>query len=194
MPRQAKHSKTELVERALCQFWQSGFFASSMDDLVRETGVSRHGIYSAFGGKDDLFLACFEVYQDQVVTPAFAQVEAANANLTAVRAYFEQQLQRAETNGLPGPGCFVANSATEVGPTMPAAHTQIGLHHARLRRGFRNALRNAAESDETSIQNLSDVMVVFTNGFWSMSRTTDDADALRRYVRTFLNMIEEQIS
>ena len=50
-----------------------------MEDLVKATGVSRHGIYSDTGGKRDLFLETFAIYQREVVSPAFAAVEADGA-------------------------------------------------------------------------------------------------------------------
>ncbi|MEO9895882.1 MAG: TetR/AcrR family transcriptional regulator [Paracoccaceae bacterium] len=191
MPRRAQHSKENLVELALEQFWAAGYFASSMDDLVKSTGVSRYGIYSAFGGKDELFLACFEIYQKTVVTPAFAHVEAPGADLDAVRRYFECQIQRASKVGLPGPGCFVANSTTEVAPVMPEAKAMIEAHNARLKSGFTNALNNSGTGAAKDVHALADVMVVFTNGFWAMSRVTNDAETLRSCVEDFLNMIEE---
>lgn len=79
MPRQTSFTTSQLTDRALEHFWSHGFHASSMDDLVKATGVSRHGIYTAFGGKKALFLACFDHYQQAVVTPAFRLVEAPNA-------------------------------------------------------------------------------------------------------------------
>ncbi|MEM6902905.1 MAG: acetate--CoA ligase family protein, partial [Pseudomonadota bacterium] len=38
------------------------------------------------------------------------------ADLDAIAQYFETQISAAEQAGLPGPGCFVANAATEVAP------------------------------------------------------------------------------
>ena len=87
-----------------------------MGDLVEATDVSRHGIYSTFGSKKEAFLACFERYQNRVFSPAFNAVERADADLKSIAAYFEFQISQGEIAGLPGPGCFVANSATEVAP------------------------------------------------------------------------------
>lgn len=154
-----------------------------MDDLVRVTGSSRHALYAEFGGKRDLFLACFAPYRDQVVSPAFAQVEAPGAGLPQIAAYFETQIARAETAGLPGPGCLVANTATELAPHDPDAAAEVARHNARLAAGFANALRN----DE-----LAYALVVFATGLWSLSRVTDDADGLRRAVKLFLASITKE--
>ncbi len=192
MPRPVSFTAEQLADRALQHFWVNGFHASSMDDLVKATGVSRHGIYAAFGGKKDLFLACFEQYQKTVVTPAFEDVEAEAANLSSVSDYFERQISLGEAAGLPGPGCFVANSATEVAPSEPDVLAQVEHHNNRLRTGFLNALQGSApELDQVTADKLADVMVIFTNGLWTMSRSVPDGDDLRRAVRTFLDLIAE---
>lgn len=165
-----------------------------MDDLVKATGVSRHGIYSSFGGKKALFLACFGRYQQSVVTPAFEAVEAPNANLQNVTDYFERQISLGENVGLPGPGCFVANSATEVAPGDPNVMAEIARHNDRLRQGFASALQNTAPDLEPQrVHELADVMVIFTNGLWTKSRTVSDGDILRNAAQNFLTLLMDTL-
>ena len=90
MPRPKSQSRTELVDNALAAFWKIGFHAISMNDLVRETGVSRDGIYSDFKGKRELFHACLVRYQELAVTPLFKQVEAEDARLFAIKKFLEE--------------------------------------------------------------------------------------------------------
>lgn len=71
MARSKSYKPETLTNRALSAFWEHGFHATSMDDLVRVTKVGRHGIYNEFGGKKGLFLACIERYQFSIVSPAF---------------------------------------------------------------------------------------------------------------------------
>ena len=166
-----------------------------MDDLVKATSVSRHGIYTSFKGKHGLFLECLRQYQHDVVSPAFSMVEAAGADLDAVAHYFDFQIDRAEESGLPGPGCLVANSATEVAPWNAEVRDRVAAHNARLKSGFENALRNSATDamPPSLLDELSELMVVFTNGLWSSSRVTEDARRLRVTARRFLMSIREQL-
>jgi len=190
MPRTTSFTSEQLANRALQHFWISGFHASSMDDLVKATGVSRHGIYTSFGGKKALFLACFEQYQRSVVTPAFEAVEAPNATLQDVSEYFEWQIALGERAGLPGPGCFVANSATEVAPEDPDVMVEVARHNDRLRQGFASVLQNTApQLDPQRTYELADVMVIFTNGLWTKSRSVSDGDVLRKAVQSFLTLL-----
>jgi TetR/AcrR family transcriptional regulator, transcriptional repressor for nem operon len=197
MPRPRHHTSDNLSEAALQVFWTAGYHATSMDDLVSATGVSRHGIYADFGGKRELFLACFARYEALVVTPAFAVVERPEGDLRSVAQYFETQISLAEKAGLPGPGCFVANSATEVAPHDEGVLAKINHHNNRLLAGFRHALRNTAAKrsgpSPRDVDDLAMAILIFAQGLWSQSRSTEDAGLLRRAVGAFLSTLEERL-
>jgi len=196
MPRPSSFTADELAERALMQFWMYGFNATSMDALVQTTGVSRHGIYNTFGDKHGLYQACFSKYQDLIVTPAFSVVEQPGANLESVALYFETQIAAAETAGLPGLGCFVANSATEVAPHDADTLARVAEHNDRLRAGFRIAIANAANANMSrqEMDHLVEVCVMFTNGLWSTSRTVSEGNRLRQSANLFVQMLRDQLS
>ena len=173
MPRRKAHNRNDLVLGAMDYFWRVGFNAASMDDLVKATNVSRHGIYSEFGGKHELFLACLAAYQKEVVTPAFAAVEAPGAGLETIADYFEFQIARAEEGGLPGPGCLVANTLTEIAPHKEDVMAATRAHNDRLQIGFIYALSNAnkAALGEDDLNNLANLLVMSAQGLWSLSRS-----------------------
>ena len=191
MPRPRSHSVDDLTAAAMAHFWAHGYGATSMEDLVAATGVSRHGIYAAFKDKRGLFRAALEAYRDAVVTPAFARVEAPGADLAAVAAYYETQIARAEAAGLPGPGCLVVNTQTEPATHDPAVLDLVAAHNARLHAGFLNALANAPLRAGADLPALADTMVVFTQGLWATSRTVTDAAPLRRAVANFLSVLTQ---
>ena len=198
MPRQKRYSEDDLIVAAMQQFWRHGFAATSMDELVGVTGVSRHGIYSAFGGKRDLFLACLDAYQQAVVTPAFAVVEDTGAGLSAIARYFEIQIAKAEGLGMPGPGCLVANTMTERGPHDADVLERISRHHRRLHVGFKKALA-AADKNEPPLStgvldDLASLLVTSTQGLWSLSRSVDDAGPLRRIVATLIDLLKGKLT
>ena len=183
---------------AMRQFWGHGFTATSMDHLVGVTGVSRHGIYSAFGSKRDLFLACLEAYQQAVVTPAFAVVEEEGAGLSAIAGYFETQIAKAEALGLPGPGCLIANTMTELGPHDRDVLDRVNWHNQRLHAGFKNALAAADENEpplsENVLNDLASLLVTSAQGLWSCSRSVDQAEPLRRIVATLLDLLKARLT
>jgi TetR/AcrR family transcriptional regulator, transcriptional repressor for nem operon len=183
----------------MLHFWRHGFEATSIDDLVRATGVSRQGIYSDAGGKDALFAMSLQAYVDTIVTPAFARVESAEADLGAVAEFFEFQIARGEEAGLPGPGCLLTNTMTEVAPRSAEVMRIVNDHNDRLRRGFSAAIANTAARHGHVVARgeraaLAWSLVVFANGLWTLSRTVRNAAVLRQAVRQMLQLLEQGLS
>lgn len=191
MPRSRSHSKEDLVLSAMHHFWREGYSATSMDDLVKSTGVSRHGIYSDVGGKSALHLEAISAYQNAIVSPAFEQVERNGAGLNELASYFETQICLAEEVGLPGPGCFIANSSTETAPHDKEVERHVQLHHQRLKIGFQNVIQNSApHMSKRDQEDLAEFLVVSTQGLWSSSRVVSSSEHLRRHVDTLLKLLK----
>ena len=55
------------LARALETFRDTGFAATSLDDLSAAMGINRPSLYSAFGDKRELFLKAYARYRAEVV-------------------------------------------------------------------------------------------------------------------------------
>jgi len=196
MPRPKSHDRNTLLTDAMQYFWSNGYATSSMDQLVNATNVSRHGIYADFGNKRQLFLACMDFYQSEVVTPGFRRVESPEANIDAIHSYFETQMSLAE---VPGPGCFMANTSTELGPHDVDVQLKIIAHHARLKKGFVNALKNESaisggDISAKEIREIAELLVSFAQGLWLLSRSIENVELLKKLVRTQLSLVRSRLS
>ena len=198
MPRPQTQTPERIVGSAMQRFWKHGYGATSVDDLVRETGTSRHALYQAFGGKRALFIACLDAYPAVAVTPAFARVEREGADLRDIADFFEHQIARTEAAGLPGWGCLFANTMTEAAPHDAAIAARVRAHNERLAAGFRKALRNSAPKGQRPsprlLDELSTMLAIATQGLWSASRTIADAAVLRRYAATLLELVQYRLA
>lgn len=56
MGRPPTFDRTEVVRAAAAAFLETGYEGTSIDDLVRRTGIHRGSLYQAFGSKRGLFL------------------------------------------------------------------------------------------------------------------------------------------
>src|SRR5689334_6119833 len=84
------------LQKALELFWERGYEATSMADLVRHLGVARASIYATFGGKHDLYVKAFERYlhtRDPAIVDALSQPgPVLPAVRSLVESYAEQSL------------------------------------------------------------------------------------------------------
>jgi AcrR family transcriptional regulator len=58
----AQFDRDEVVDKAIELFWQHGYSASSMQQVVKTTGLKPGSIYLAFGNKEGLFREALERY------------------------------------------------------------------------------------------------------------------------------------
>jgi AcrR family transcriptional regulator len=59
--------RAQILQAAMACFARQGYRATSMDDVVRESGLSVGAIYSYFASKEDLFLALSDDRADQTL-------------------------------------------------------------------------------------------------------------------------------
>jgi TetR/AcrR family transcriptional repressor of nem operon len=58
----AQFDRNEVIEKSIDLFWQNGFSATSMKQVVQTTGLKPGSIYLAFGNKEALFREALESY------------------------------------------------------------------------------------------------------------------------------------
>lgn len=145
MARPRSESRDDLVVSAMSVFWKNGFASTSVDDLVKATGVSRGGIYTDFRDKEDLLLGCLDAHRDKYVDPALSILRSDRDGLKGIDAYFSHFIQLHKQHGMPGPGCFLANVMTELAPHDQAVRAIVAKHMADLRNAFRGAVEKSAK-------------------------------------------------
>jgi len=62
-----QHRRAQILAAAMTCFSRQGYHATSMDDVVRESGLSVGAIYSYFPSKEDLFLSLCDDRADQTL-------------------------------------------------------------------------------------------------------------------------------
>jgi len=197
MPRAKSHSRENLLDAALNTFWKIGYHVVSMGDLVRETGVSRAGIYSDFDGKEDLFHACLDRYQEIVVTPAFAPVEAEAAGIEGIEGYLNSLLMRFEDMGGLGRGCLVGNTLTQIPEDALETRQKLRAHCDRLTAGFHKVLTHENSGhgllSQDQIGDLARYTMISVQGIWSYSRLTEDPAELRAVSDMLITILKTRL-
>jgi TetR/AcrR family transcriptional regulator, transcriptional repressor for nem operon len=101
------------LQAAMELFWERGYEATSMADLVDRLGVGRASIYATFGGKHDLFLKAFERYLESRDPAVVALLSQPGPALPAVRALVDSYVEGAIGDERRR-GCMVVNSGVEL--------------------------------------------------------------------------------
>ncbi len=64
MARSVEFNECEIIEKAMNVFWEKGYHATSMQDLVDAMQINRSSLYNTIGDKHCLFIKCVTVYAE----------------------------------------------------------------------------------------------------------------------------------
>lgn len=135
------------LSRAVDLFSSKGYADTSIDDLVRATGVSRYGLYGTFGNKRELFEQALERYADKMGRQSFLRLLEPDASLAHIRAIFDERIDamcRSERNV----GCMFCHTATALAPHEPEIAGVLQKFMKRMSKAFAIGLESARGKGE----------------------------------------------
>lgn len=94
-------------------FWEKGYRATSLDDLVARTGASRASLYKTFGDKRALFIRSLDLYGERFEARAAAVLAEERDMEVAARRLLTASAERLTGSEAPA-GCLRCNSTLEV--------------------------------------------------------------------------------
>ena len=62
MARKIEYNPEEVLTKAMNLFWEKGYEATSIQDIVAVTGLKPGSLYSAYANKEGIFKAVLEMY------------------------------------------------------------------------------------------------------------------------------------
>ena len=119
MPRKRQFDTDDALDKMVLVFWRKGFSSTSLQELETATGLNRPSLYSAFGGKEKMFLAVLKRYSHKYNVHLMAALTQPGSARAALRSYFDQLVKQLCNHQLP-PGCLLANTVLESGSTRDA--------------------------------------------------------------------------
>tara|TARA_R110002096_G_scaffold101547_4_gene224554 strand:+ start:8615 stop:9214 length:600 start_codon:yes stop_codon:yes gene_type:complete len=103
------------LTEAVNLFASKGYSETSMEDIVKATGVSRYGLYGTFGNKRELFEQALDRYSETMGKQAFLRLLEPDASLEHIRKIFRERVSEMccedETKG-----CLFIHTAMELAP------------------------------------------------------------------------------
>ena len=140
MARPAGFDRDEVLGKATATFWEHGYHATSITDLVEATRLQPGSLYAAFESKQGLFLAALDHYARQSKQRLRLVLAAAHDPLSGIREFFGQLVS---AGGVPGRGCLLVNTVLEVGRHDPVVQARVKAHLAEIEGELRSALQQA---------------------------------------------------
>lgn len=141
MARPKEFDVDDALASALQVFWQKGYEATSMQDLVDAMGIQKASLYGTFGDKHSLYTAALRSYQQQslrTMDEKLASSPPKAALRSLVLGIAEQACGRAGKMG-----CFCVNANIEMAPHDAEITSLLREHSEQVEAIFERTLRAA---------------------------------------------------
>jgi len=112
MPKTETFDRNEVLEKVTTLFWDKGYSATSMQDIVDASGLNRSSIYNSFGDKYQLFTTSINYYQRNIQSAMLSNLPNLKPR-AAIRHIFESVMAAMEDNANQK-GCFMTDCTAEL--------------------------------------------------------------------------------
>lgn len=178
---------------AVCdQFWDAGYAATSLQDLVRVSGLGKGSLYAAFGDKHELFLRALRRYVAASNGALRERFTSAPRAVAALRDYLS--VSAGDPTGAEARrGCFLANSTTELAATDPllAAEARRAYEETTilLAEGVAQARADGDLSTVADPLDTARALLAAKQGLVFMGRSGMDVEALASTARSLITQL-----
>ena len=135
------------LQQALQVFWQKGYEATSMQDLVDAMGIQKASLYATYGDKHSLYMQALRNYQRDALVEMETTLTRPGSPKAALRALLQGVVEQAA--GKRGRrGCFCVNANIELAPSDPVVGEQLRDHTGRVEAMLQRTLAAARAAGE----------------------------------------------
>lgn len=158
--RPLKYDPDAALDAAMHLFWEKGYEATSMNDLLVAMGLSKSSLYQRFGGKKELFLQCIARYTERVGTRLRNQLREAPSGLFFIRELLLHATVEAAGNECRR-GCMLMNTASEFAQQDPEIAGKVKGGFAGLRTILQEAVEQGRKEDSITAEQDSSVLAEY---------------------------------
>jgi TetR/AcrR family transcriptional repressor of nem operon len=181
------------LRAALELFWERGYEATSMADLVERLGIARASLYSTFGGKRELYLKALDRYGELAQPNLLNDLNQPGPALPAVRALVTRFVMDASGEQRHR-GCFVVNTAIEVAPHDTVMARRVQTNFDCIETTLASALTRAQAQGELSADKdpraLARCLLVFLQGLRVLGKADTEPERLRDAAAQVLSLLD----
>lgn len=191
MGRNFGFNREETLNKAMQVFWQKGYKATSMKDLIEEMGIQPGSIYNTFGDKRSLFIEAIRHYGRVVTSNALKRLESEVSPIENLKEFFNEIITRPMDKK--SKGCLIVNTVVELAPHDEQTAGIAREIMKKIESAFYTCLKNAQTQGEIpgnkDIKALSRYFASSTHGIL----VTGKSRASREELQDIVNVIFDSL-
>lgn len=139
MARPRQFDETLVIESLMNVFWEKGYEATSMQDLVAASGLLKGSLYGAFGDKHAMYLSALKHYDRTRIQAGIDVLNGEGSARQKIARLFDNVIE-ATKRGLFAGGCLLCNASLEMAARDPEVKTEVKTTIRRLKVAIMEAL------------------------------------------------------
>jgi TetR/AcrR family transcriptional repressor of nem operon len=182
MPWEKAFDLDEATDKAIAVFWQKGYEATSISDLVAGMEINKGSLYNAFGSKKALFDRALLRYDQNNRQKFLRELEALEDPRVAIATLFDGLI--AETGAdIENRGCFLINTALELPNQTADVKNMVTSALYEFEGFFKRMILKGREKGsipaDIDAEAASKSILALVVGLRVLARGTYDAESLR---------------
>lgn len=181
-----------MLDAVVQLFWEKGYEATSVNDIVGVTGLNKSSLYNAFGSKDALFERALNRYVDARTSMLSSLLHEGTGGLDDLLGLLDVLWAEVSSGG-DHRGCLAVNTSTELGLRDDTVVKVGERYRALMRDAITTVLDRAASAGEISADQVAayaNVMLSFMLGASVVVRSGASNIEIKAHVDAGRTMIE----
>jgi AcrR family transcriptional regulator len=191
----AERTKEFIITKAAPLFNKKGYAGTSMNDIMKATGLAKGGLYGNFKSKDEIAALAFEYSYNQLKEDIGSKIRAkkmAVEKLLTILQYYKNYTISSPIEG----GCPLLNTAIDADDAYPflkkkarqALHEMLGSLQHILKMG----IQEKSFRSDLNIKKEAELIFAQIEGGIMMAKVSDDVTMLNRLLDNLKERIEKE--
>ncbi|WP_261378325.1 TetR/AcrR family transcriptional regulator [Paenibacillus agilis] len=172
-------------------FWEKGYEATSIPDLLKAMELSRSSLYETFVDKETLYVEAMQYYKKLRQKKRNLLVNASSAKV-GIRQYFDEHITSAFDENLPK-GCFITNASLGLDSPDEQLRKLIRDSFEELEQAFDELLSKGQRTGEIDskkdIKVLSHLLLNLNHSINVVSKVKSDKKMVYDMMNTVIEML-----
>jgi TetR/AcrR family transcriptional repressor of nem operon len=171
-------TRQHIIEKSMQLFSVHGYFNTSIESIVKATGLTKGGLYGHFGNKQEIWYAVYDECVRVWKSIVFQGVRDISDPLARIGKVVENNLQNYLGAGVFEGGCFLCNALVELAGQSPdmSAYVLEGFKSFAklLRRWLNEADQQGRLKEGLNLDEIAHFIVTSLNGAAPMYAASQD--------------------
>jgi AcrR family transcriptional regulator len=147
MARPRQFDEIKVIESLMNVFWEKGYEATSMQDLVAASGLLKGSLYGAFGDKHAMYLTALKHYDRTRIQAGIDMLNGDGSARQKIARLFDNVIDSTKRGVFAG-GCLLCNASLEMAATDKQIKSEVKTTIRRLKVAIMDALMAQIENED----------------------------------------------